>query len=110
MATLEKLPNLKILRLLGSAFVGKNMVCSERGFPQLQSLVLSRLESGGWRKEPCPVLPFAKKIATTCTIPDGLRFVTTLQELEIKDMPKTFKDRVDKGGRISRLLQRISRL
>jgi hypothetical protein len=31
-------------------------------------------------------------------IPDGLRFVTTLQELEIKDMPKTFKDRVDKGG------------
>uniref|UniRef100_A0A2N9GFD8 Uncharacterized protein n=1 Tax=Fagus sylvatica TaxID=28930 RepID=A0A2N9GFD8_FAGSY len=44
MATLEKLPNLKILRLLGSAFVGDNMVCSERGFPQLQSLVLSRLE------------------------------------------------------------------
>uniref|UniRef100_A0A2N9G4S3 NB-ARC domain-containing protein n=1 Tax=Fagus sylvatica TaxID=28930 RepID=A0A2N9G4S3_FAGSY len=31
-------------------------------------------------------------------IPDGLRFVTTLQELEIKDMRKTFKDRVDKGG------------
>ena len=32
------------------------------------------------------------------TIPDGLRFVTTLQELEIKGMPKTFKDKVDKGG------------
>ena len=43
MATLEKLPNLKILRLLWTAFKGKNMVCSERGFPQLQSLVLSYL-------------------------------------------------------------------
>jgi hypothetical protein len=34
------------------------------------------------------------------TIPYGLRFVTTLRELEIKEMQKTFKDRVDKVERI----------
>ena len=43
LATLEKLPNLKILRLLENAFIGMTMVCSERGFPLLQSLVLSNL-------------------------------------------------------------------
>ena len=32
------------------------------------------------------------------SIPEGLRFVTTLQELEIKGMPKSFKDRLDEGG------------
>ena len=56
METLEKLPNLKILCFrqamekisrntsVGHAsFNGKNMVCSERGFPLLQSLLLSKL-------------------------------------------------------------------
>ena len=40
MPTLEKLPNLKILCLLGSymPFLQKDMVCSERGFPLLQYL------------------------------------------------------------------------
>ncbi|KAK9987562.1 hypothetical protein SO802_027801 [Lithocarpus litseifolius] len=32
------------------------------------------------------------------TIANGLRFVTTLQELEIQAMPKTFKHKVDIGG------------
>ncbi|KAK7854835.1 putative disease resistance protein [Quercus suber] len=32
------------------------------------------------------------------TIPDGLSFIATLQKLEINDMPKSFKDRLDKGG------------
>ena len=43
MATLEKLPSLKILLLLFNSFLGKNMVCSQRGFPLLQFLVLSEL-------------------------------------------------------------------
>ena len=58
MVTLEKLPNLKILcfrRVLEKStdsnhqyfgrgsFNGKNMVCSESGFPLLQSLLLSNL-------------------------------------------------------------------
>ncbi|KAK9987891.1 hypothetical protein SO802_028130 [Lithocarpus litseifolius] len=40
MAILEKLPNLKSLRCSHKAFLGKKMVCSERGFPWLQSLCL----------------------------------------------------------------------
>uniref|UniRef100_A0A2N9FB85 Disease resistance protein winged helix domain-containing protein n=1 Tax=Fagus sylvatica TaxID=28930 RepID=A0A2N9FB85_FAGSY len=68
--------------------------------PLMISKKYPHVRSGGWRKEPCPVSAVCK--LTNCrglkTIPDGLRFVTTLQELEIKDMPKTFKDRVDKGG------------
>ena len=103
MATLEKLPNLKILRLLFRAFEGKNMVCSERGFPQLQSLVLSDLyDLEEWRVEEGAMPSLCRLQIESCPslrrIPDGLRFVTTLQELEIKNMPKTFKDRVDKGG------------
>ncbi|GMY05536.1 putative disease resistance protein At1g50180 [Fagus crenata] len=103
MATLEKLPNLKILRLLMYAFHGKNMVCSERGFPQLQSLVLSELcFLEEWRVEEGAMPSLCRLQIENCyelkTIPDGLRFVTTLQELEIKRMPKTFKDRVNKGG------------
>ena len=31
------------------------------------------------------------------TIPGGLRFISTLQELEIKCMPKSFKDKLDEG-------------
>ena len=31
------------------------------------------------------------------TIPNGLRFIRTLQELEIKSMPKSFKDMLDEG-------------
>jgi hypothetical protein len=103
MATLEKLPNLKILRLLGLGLLGKNMVCSERGFPQLQSLVLSYLyHLEEWRVEEGAMPSLCRLEIEGCMrlrrIPDGLRFVTTLQELGIKFMPKTFKDRVDKGG------------
>ncbi|XVE80082.1 hypothetical protein DITRI_Ditri14bG0110900 [Diplodiscus trichospermus] len=31
-------------------------------------------------------------------LPEGLRSITTLQELEIEGMPKAFKDKVVKGG------------
>uniref|UniRef100_A0A7N2MY58 Uncharacterized protein n=1 Tax=Quercus lobata TaxID=97700 RepID=A0A7N2MY58_QUELO len=31
-------------------------------------------------------------------IPDGLRFITTLQELKIKNMTKSFTDRLHEGG------------
>ena len=105
MATLEKLPNLKILRLFFffNSFVGKNMVCSEIGFPQLQSLVLNWLENlEEWRVEEGAMPSLCRLQIESCsslrTIPEGLRFVATLRELEIKRMPKTFKDRVDKGG------------
>ena len=103
MATLEKLPNLKILSLLYEAFEGKNMVCSKRGFPLLQSLFLSELfQLEEWRVEEGAMPNLCYLEIVYCprlkTIPDGLRFVTTLQKLEIKSMQKSFKDKLDKGG------------
>ena len=44
MQKLDKLPNLKVLRLLAKSYTGKKMVCSSGGFPQLQVLKLWKLE------------------------------------------------------------------
>ena len=103
MPTLEKLPNLKIHCLLDNSFEGKDMDCSEGGFPLLQYLLfdyLTKLDE--WRVEEgampnlCHLkIDWGKNLKT---IPDGLRFVTTLQKLEIKNMPKSFKDRLHEGG------------
>ncbi|GMI77625.1 CEL-Activated Resistance 1 [Hibiscus trionum] len=38
MPTLEKLPNLRVLEVENKAFIGKEMLCSAQGFPQLYSL------------------------------------------------------------------------
>ncbi|KAK9987895.1 hypothetical protein SO802_028134 [Lithocarpus litseifolius] len=118
METLEKLPNLKILCFHHAfekspdlnnqyngcgTFNGKNMVCSERGFPLLQSLLLShlyyleewRVEQGAMPSLYCLEIEFCGSLKT---IPDGLRFITTLQELKIKRMPKAFIDRLHEGG------------
>ncbi|RVW88610.1 putative disease resistance protein [Vitis vinifera] len=44
MQTLDKLPKLRVLRLLRRAYVGKNMLCSSGGFPELRVLKLWMLE------------------------------------------------------------------
>ena len=102
MPTLEKLPNLKILRLLRSSFEGKDMVCSEGGFPLLQYLFLDSLEIEEWRVDKGAMPSLCHLIIKYCkslnSIPDGLRFITTLQKLEIRNMPKSFKDKLDKRG------------
>ena len=50
MPTLEKLPKLKILRLV-NAFIVKEFVCSKGGFPRLESLYLSDVKIKEWRME-----------------------------------------------------------
>ena len=117
METLEKLPNLKILcfrrafekspgsniQLVGcGTFNGKTMVCSERGFPLLQSLLLSNLYYlEKWRVEEGAMPSLCRLEIEFCCrlkmVPNGLRFITTLQELEIKQMT-SFKDRLNEGG------------
>ncbi|KAK9292873.1 hypothetical protein L1049_020854 [Liquidambar formosana] len=99
MATLEKLPNLSILCLYDQAFIGRKMVCTPKGFPQLKSLILSNLynlEEWCVGKEAMPSL--CKLVIIKCfnleMVPDGLRFITTLQELQIVDMPKSFEERI----------------
>ncbi|KAJ9701570.1 hypothetical protein PVL29_006793 [Vitis rotundifolia] len=44
MQCLDKLPNLRSLKLLAKSYLGKNMLCSFGGFPQLRVLKLWKLE------------------------------------------------------------------
>ncbi|KAM0995240.1 hypothetical protein ACFX19_010792 [Malus domestica] len=87
MPTLERLPNLRILSGW-QMFAGKKMVCSNQGFPKLKSLLLrgfSNLED--WTMEEGAMPSLCRLEISSCIklkmIPDSLRFVKTLQELEI---------------------------
>ena len=44
MQSLGRLPNLRSLKLLAKSYLGKNMLCSLGGFPQLRALKLWKLE------------------------------------------------------------------
>ncbi|KAF3947899.1 hypothetical protein CMV_026036 [Castanea mollissima] len=103
MTTLEKLDNLKILRRLESAFEGTKMVCSKGGFPQLRSLVLSLLPNlEEWTVEEGTMPNLCRLEIESCKklqkIPNGLKSITSLQKLEIKEskfMQKSFIDSLD---------------
>ena len=115
MPTLEKLPNLKLLRLFGSFFQMKNMACSERGFLVLQTLVIGFCDNlEQWRVEEGAMPSLSHLTIDSCqslkTIPDELRFITTLKELEIKHMPKSFKDRLHEGGPDFYKVQHVQRM
>lgn len=103
MPTLEKLPNLRLLELQPDSFIGKQLHCSSLGFAQLKSLVihdLSNLEEWKLDKGAMPCLRELK--IENCTkleeVPDGLRFLTTLQHLEIESMFAAFRTKLEKGG------------
>ncbi|KAI7981571.1 putative disease resistance protein [Camellia lanceoleosa] len=97
METLGKLPNLRILGL-DNAFVGKEMVCSAHGFPHLKCLMLWDLEIEEWRVDDGAMPKLSSLEIGCCTklkmLPNGLRFILTLQELHIRDMPEAFNDRL----------------
>ena len=63
------------------------MVCSEGGFPLLRFLLVELYKLEEWRVEEGAMPNLSHLIISFCdnlkTIPDGLRFVTTLQELKI---------------------------
>ncbi|KAI8025302.1 putative disease resistance protein [Camellia lanceoleosa] len=92
MPTLEKLPNLRTLYLWQNAYIGKEMVCSSGGFPKLISLELCELHNlEEWRVEqgamPCLFRLKIFQCLKLKEIPDGLRFITTLRELQIVFSP-----------------------
>ncbi|KAB8396272.1 hypothetical protein FH972_024814 [Carpinus fangiana] len=102
MPILEKLP---ILRYLNGwdAFTGKKMVCSKDGFPKLKTLVLRGFPSlEEWTVEegamPCLFRLEILQCSKLKSVPDGLRFVRALQELEFRWMPIAFKHRLEKKG------------
>ncbi|OMO65742.1 putative Disease resistance protein RPP13 [Corchorus capsularis] len=95
MATLEKLPNLRVL-ILRSAFTGNKMVCSAQGFPKLDSLIIEWLEElEEWKVEEGAMLPLRHLEISYCQnlemLPEGLRFIATLQELKIKGNSQKLK-------------------
>ncbi|MBA0742685.1 hypothetical protein Gogos_015718, partial [Gossypium gossypioides] len=101
MPTLEKLPNLRILKLV--SFEGKEMFCSAQGFPKLESLSLSGLHNlKEWNVDEGAMPSLQRLEIWECRnlkmLPEGLRFITTLKELKVTLMGKTFKHRLEEGG------------
>ncbi|XP_019704330.1 putative disease resistance protein At1g50180 isoform X2 [Elaeis guineensis] len=99
METLEKLQNLRVLRLLHGAYAGREMVCSAGGFLQLQQLQLKCLRPlENWRVEEGAMPVLIHLSIARCEelkmLPQGLRYVTTLKKLELVGMPAAFRDRV----------------
>ena len=102
MPILEKLPYLRVLRGW-EAFIGKQMVCSEKGFPQLKSLLLRGLPNlQEWTVEVGAMPSLCRLEITDCnklvTVPHGLKFVGMLKELEIRWMPRALKHRLEEEG------------
>ncbi|KAB2059617.1 hypothetical protein ES319_A11G318000v1 [Gossypium barbadense] len=99
---LEKLPNLRILEAEGSFGVNE-MCCSGQGFPRLESLRLlnvGKLEE--WKVDEGAMPSLQRLEIAECRklkmLPEGLRFITTLKELKIESMPKSFKVKLEEGG------------
>uniref|UniRef100_A0A1J3GLL3 Putative disease resistance RPP8-like protein 2 n=1 Tax=Noccaea caerulescens TaxID=107243 RepID=A0A1J3GLL3_NOCCA len=103
MPILEKLLHLKSVRLSWRCFVGKRMVCSKGGFPQLHYLKIGEQEElEEWIVEegsmPCLrnlIIDDCKKLKE---LPDELKYITSLKELEIKNMKREWTQKLVPGG------------
>ncbi|PIA33968.1 hypothetical protein AQUCO_03900088v1, partial [Aquilegia coerulea] len=111
MPTLEKLQHLLFLKLYDS-YLGKEMVCSAKGFPKLQNLQIgysNQLEE--WTVEEGAMPCLTKCLIEDCKelkmVPQGFRFLIMLQELKIFYMPKSFEQRVKEGGEDWQTVQHI---
>ncbi|KAK4406115.1 putative disease resistance protein [Sesamum angolense] len=99
MEILEKLPVLRNLGLLNDAYVGREMVCRATGFPQLKYLDFWSLPNlVEWRVEKGAMPNLCNLHIVRCSklemIPDGLKFITTLNKLYIYEMPEELRKRV----------------
>ncbi|PRQ58317.1 putative P-loop containing nucleoside triphosphate hydrolase, leucine-rich repeat domain, L [Rosa chinensis] len=103
---LEKLPHLRVLYLRGRVFSSlpsNTLVCSNRGFPNLEFLSLGNLhELKKWRVEEGAMPRLRRLCIDTCeklrAVPDGLQYVATLKELTVKCMPSKFCSRLGEDG------------
>ncbi|KAJ9704320.1 hypothetical protein PVL29_002741 [Vitis rotundifolia] len=109
--TLEKLPHLKFLSL-SETFIGMEMVCSGKGFPQLKYLSLSLFPNvEKWRVDEGSMPSLGDLRIMKCQqlreVLDGLRLIVTLQKMEVSGMPETFLDRLREGGEDFHKVQHI---
>ncbi|KAF8403454.1 hypothetical protein HHK36_011558 [Tetracentron sinense] len=103
MSTMENLPNLRTLLLDDYSYTGKEMICSTKGFSQLEFLSLQGMDKlEEWRVEEGAMSSLRELMIFECRnlrmVPEGLKFITTLRELKIGRMPHAFEDRVRGGG------------
>ncbi|XP_034680702.1 probable disease resistance protein RF9 [Vitis riparia] len=94
MLKLDKLPNLKILRLLAKSYTGKLMLCPSGGFPQLRVLKLWKLEQlEEWNVEEGALQALRDLEIRSCIrlkmLPKELLH-RSLLELKLTDMPSQF--------------------
>lgn len=92
MEKLERPLSLRVLKLKQSSYVGKEMVCTSGGFPQLQFLKLSFLFSVEvWKIEDKAMSNLRQLEIVECKrlkiVPRGLWPVTSLHSLRIGCMP-----------------------
>ncbi|KAJ6804044.1 putative disease resistance protein isoform X3 [Iris pallida] len=102
MPTLEKLQNLRKLKLWGNAFLGKKMICSAGGFPQLQTLKLDGLEQlEEWCLEADAMPKITRVRMWECealrVVPEFQR-LPNLQELQLWKLPRELVDRISVDG------------
>ncbi|KAG4120780.1 hypothetical protein ERO13_D11G165000v2 [Gossypium hirsutum] len=102
MEALGKLPHLKYLSGW-EVFMGKKMTCSRNSFPQLKTLLLRGLSNfDEWKIEEGAMPTLSRLGISDCyklkMVPDGLRFVTTLREVEIRWMSRAFKSSIEEDG------------
>ncbi|KAB2057439.1 hypothetical protein ES319_A11G169000v1 [Gossypium barbadense] len=102
MEALGKLPHLKYLSGW-ELFMGKKMTCSRNSFPQLKTLLLRGLSNfEEWKIEEGAMPTLSRLGISDCyklkMVPDGLRLVTTLREVEIRWMSRAFKSSIEEDG------------
>lgn len=103
MLKLEKLPNLRVLKLKQSSFVGKELICSRGGFTQLHFLKLSFLAVEKLRIEDGALSNLRQLEIIDCKqikiVPNGLYPVTTLRDLKLGYISHGFELKVqDRRG------------
>ncbi|EOY22751.1 Nbs-lrr resistance protein [Theobroma cacao] len=96
---LENLPRLLILRLKARSYDGAKMAIAVSGFPQLEFLEFHSLESlEELNLEEGAALRLRSFRIINCgnlkMLPEGMRSLTALRELDIEEMPKSFVDRI----------------
>ncbi|GLT60199.1 hypothetical protein SLA2020_329780 [Shorea laevis] len=88
------------------------MVCSREGFPQLKTLLLHGLPSlEEWTVEEGAMRGLARLGISDCyklkMVPEGLTFITTLKELEIRWMTRAFKSLLQEDGEDFHKIQHV---
>ncbi|XP_024015670.1 probable disease resistance protein At1g59620 [Eutrema salsugineum] len=115
MPILEKLLHLYDVSLLNKSFCGSRMVCSAGGFPQLKKLILSTLyEWHEWIVKEGSMQLLHSLTILNCRklteLPDGLRFITSLEELDMNTHTLEFWKKLSRGGEEYYKIQHIPRL